>query len=124
MPLVTVPVAVMLALRFLKLLAVAGLFAGTLGAFMPASLEDRQRAGYAVAGPAFGATWFLGLMTSFAGGVSLFAPWILASAALSMFSINVVLWSIGKEGRRSTGAAALALSTLAGCVALMVWKPA
>ena len=119
----SVPVGVLLFLRFAKLLAVGALFAGTLGAFLPASLEDRQRAAYAVAGPAFGATWVLGFVTAFASGVSLLAPWIVGAVALSMLSIHLVLWTAGKEGRRSPRAGAVALLALAGCVALMVWKP-
>lgn len=116
-------IELLLVLRFLKLVAVAALAAGTLGAFVPTSLEDRQRAAYAIAGPGFGATWILGFLMAWGSGVSLFAAWIAGSVVLSLISINVVLWSAGKEGRRSATAAALAIATLLASLALMVWKP-
>ena len=59
----------------------------------------------------------------FGNGVSLLAPWIVGAAAASILSINVVLWAVGKDGRRGPRGAALALALLALCVALMVWKP-
>lgn len=112
-----------MALRFAKLIGVALLAAGTLGAFVPRALEDRQRFAYPVAGGGFGLTWLAGVFMAFGGGVSLFAAWIVGAVVTSLVSINVVLWSVGREGRRSLGAASLALALLVASLALMVWKP-
>lgn len=117
------PLDAMLALRFVKLVGVAMLATGTVGAFVPRALEDRQRFAYPIAGAGFGITWLLGVFLAFGGGVSLFAAWIVGSAAMSLVSINVVLWSVGKEGRRSPRAAAIAIALLVASLALMVWKP-
>lgn len=117
------PVELLLALRFVKLLGVIALAAGTLGAFIPRALEDRQRFAYTVAGPGFGVVWIAGWAMAFGGGVSLLAAWIVAAATASLLSINVVLWAVGKDGRRSARAGAIACALLALCVALMVWKP-
>lgn len=114
---------VLLILRFVKLIGVALLATGTIGAFVPRALEDRRRFGYAIAGAGFGLTWSAGIATAFGAGVSLFASWIVGAALASLVSINVVLWAIGKEGRRSPSAGALAAALLALALALMVWKP-
>jgi hypothetical protein len=117
------PIELMLVLRFVKLAAVLALAAGTLGAFVPVSLEDRQRFAYSIAGPGFGVTWVLGFVMAYGAGVSLLATWILGAGACSMISINVVLWAVGKEGRRSARAGAIASALLLVALALMVWKP-
>ncbi|AKF06316.1 hypothetical protein [Sandaracinus amylolyticus] len=117
------PIELLLVLRFVKLIAVAALAAGTVGAFVPLALEDRQRFAYAVAGPGFGAVWIAGWAMAFGGGVSLVAPWIVGAATASLLSINVVLWAVGKDGRRSARAGMTACGLLAVCLALMVWKP-
>lgn len=117
------PVELLLVLRFLKLLGVLALAAGTIGAFLPRALEDRQRFAYLVAGPAFGVVWIAGWAMAFGGGVSLLAAWIVGAATASLLSINVVLWGVGREGRRSAGAATLACVLLAVSLAFMVWKP-
>ena len=119
----TLPLDTLLALRFFKLAAAMILCAGTIGAFLPRDLEDRRRAAYFVAGPGFGLSWALGLVLAWARGHSPLSPWILGALVLSLVSINVVLWSTGKDGRRSVGAAAVALTTLAATLALMVWQP-
>jgi hypothetical protein len=111
-------------LRFLKVLAVAALFAGTIGAFVPRDLADRRRFAYWVAGPAFGATWFAGLGLTQALSYDLLSAWIVAALVLSLFSLQVVLYAVGKEGRRGPIAAVLALAPLVATVALMVWRPA
>ena len=43
--------------------------------------------------------------------------------ALSLLSLQVVLYAVGKDGRRTVATAALALLALAATVALMVWRP-
>jgi len=110
-------------LRLAKLLAVAALAAGTIGAFLPRALEDRQRAAYALMGPAFGICWAAGFFMIWAQQRSLLSLWIIASAVTSLFSLNVVLWSVGKDGRRGPIAAALAIGSLAITITLMVLRP-
>lgn len=110
-------------LRLLKLLAVAAFAAGTVGAFLPRALEDRQRAAYLVAGPGFGVSWFAGFLMAWAQARSLLSIWLLGSVLLSLFGLNVVLWSVGKEGRRGPVAAALAIGSLALTMGLMVLRP-
>jgi peptidoglycan/LPS O-acetylase OafA/YrhL len=110
-------------LRLVKLLAVALLASGTVGAFLPRDLEDRQRAAYALAGPGFGLSWVCGFLMIWAQQRSLLSGWLLGAAVLSVFSLNVVLWSTGKDGRRGPIAAALAIGSLALTIALMVLRP-
>lgn len=116
-------VQALLVLRFAKLCGVALLATGTIGAFVPRALEERQRFAYAIAGAGLAITWIAGVVMAFGSGVSLLAAWIVGSAVASILSINVVLWSVGKDGRRSIGAAATAGALLAIAIALMVWKP-
>ncbi len=110
-------------LRFAKVLAVAALFAGTVGAFLPRDLGDRRLSAYALAGPGFGLAWACGFGLAASMEVPLLSTWILGTMVLSFFSLQVVLYAVGKEGRRSLTVALLALSPLVGAVALMVWKP-
>ncbi|MBX7194957.1 MAG: hypothetical protein K1X94_23085 [Sandaracinaceae bacterium] len=110
-------------LEIAKLLGVATLFAGTLGAFVPEPLSDRQRAAYWLAGPAFGATWIVGFVLAWARSISTLSWWIVASMALSIVSINVVLFATAKDGRRSGTTALLAIAPLVLCVILMVLRP-
>ncbi len=110
-------------LRFAKILAVATLFAGTVGALLPRDLRDRRVAAYALAGPGFGLTWACGFGLTASMEVPLLSTWILGAMVLSFFSLQVVLYAVGKEGRRSPVVAALALAPLVGAVALMIWKP-
>jgi hypothetical protein len=110
-------------LRFLKVLAVAACFAGALGALLPRDLRDRRISAYAVAGPGFGAAWACGFGLAGVTQASLMQWWVWASIALSLFSLQVVLFAVGKDGRRSPGVAALALAPLVVTVGLMVWRP-
>jgi hypothetical protein len=110
-------------LRLLKLLAVALLASGTIGAFLPRALEDRQRAAYFLLGPGFGLCWFCGFLMVWAQQRSLLSLWMLGSVLLSVFSLNVALWSVGKEGRRGPIAAALAIGSLALTIGLMTLRP-
>jgi hypothetical protein len=119
-----VPVYVYPLLRFLKVLAVAACFAGTVGAFLPRELADRRRFAYFIAGPGFGAAWACGFGLAGVTSASLLQWWVLASLALSFFSLQVVLFAVGKDGRRKPAVAALALASLVAVVALMVWRPA
>lgn len=110
-------------LRLVKLLAVAALSAGTVGAFLPRALEDRRRAAYALVGPGFGLSWFCGFLMTWAQERSLLSFWLIGGALVSIFSLNVVLWSVGKDGRRGPIAAALAIGSLALTIALMTLRP-
>jgi hypothetical protein len=110
-------------LRFLKVLSVAAVFAGTIGAFLPTSLRDRRVFGYGLAGPGFGAAWVCGFGLASVTRTSLLEWWVLSSFALSLFSLQVVLFAVGKDGRRRPGVAVLALLPLVATVALMVWRP-
>ena len=86
-------------------------------------LGDRRRFAYAVAGPGFGVTWACGFGLAAFEEISLTAAWILGAMALSMTSLQLVLYSVGKEGRRTPLVAGMALAPLVATVALMVWKP-
>lgn len=113
----------LIGLRLVKLLAVALLASGTVGAFLPRALEDRQRAAYFLAGPGFGLCWFCGFLMVWAQQRSLLSLWVLGSIVLSLFSLNVALWSVGKDGRRGPSAAALAIGSLAATIVLMTLRP-
>ncbi len=110
-------------LKFVKLLAVASLFAGTIGALLPRDLGDRRRFAYALAGPGFGVTWGCGFGLAGYEEIPILSTWILGSLALSLLSLQVVLYAVGTDGRRTAGTAVMALLPLVGTVALMVWKP-
>ena len=110
-------------LLFLKLLGVGALFAGSVGAILVRDLGDRRRFAYALAGPGFGVSWACGFGLTSLMSQSLLSTWAVGSMALSLLSINAVLWSVGKEGRRGAGAAAFVLVPLVATVALMVWRP-
>lgn len=110
-------------LEIAKLLAVAGYFAGTVGAFLPERLEDRQRAAYWLAGPCFGLTWALGFVLVWARQQSALSLWVVGAMVLSLFSVNVVLFATAKDGRRSGTTASLAIVPLVLCVVLMVLRP-
>lgn len=112
-----------LLLKFLKILAAAMLFTGTTGAVLARDLEDRRRFAYWLAGPGMGLSWLLGFVLGWSMQLSLFAFWVVAAIFLSLFSLQVVLFSVGREGRRGPLVAALALLPLVACVALMLWKP-
>jgi hypothetical protein len=112
-----------LLLRFLKVLAVAGVFTGSVGAFLPRDLRDRQRFGYLVAGPSYAVAWLCGFGLVGAEQLPFLQTWILGGLALSFFSLQAVLFAVGKEGRRGTGVAVAIVAPLVATVALMVWKP-
>ena len=112
-----------LLLRAAKVLAVALLFAGSIGAVFARDLEERRRFAYHLAGPGFGAAWMLGFALALNQSASFLSTWVLGGLVLSLFSIQVVLYSVGREGRRGVGTAALVLLPLAGTVTLMIFKP-
>ena len=116
-----------LALRALKLLAVAAFAAGSLGATFPMAmpLATRRRLAATLAGPGFGLTWLLGFVLAGLTARSLLSGWILGSLALSLVGLQAVLYAVGKEGRAGPGRAGaflVAALTFVGCVLLMVTK--
>lgn len=116
-------IGALLFLRFVKLLAVLALAAGTAGAFVPRALEDRRRFAYLLAAPGLAVTWGAGLAMASGSGVSPIAPWIAGAAIASTVGINVVLWAVGREGRRSWAAGGISIASIVVAMALMVWKP-
>ena len=111
------------ALRFVKVLAVAMLFTGSVGAVLARDLADRRRFAFTLAGPGLGLAWAVGFGLASVTQVSLLSWWILGAFALSLFSLQVVLYAVGKEGRRTVTVAALVVLPLVATVALMVWRP-
>ncbi len=109
-------------LKILKMLGVAALFSGTIGALLPRSLDDRRRAAYLLAGPGFGITWIGGFGIAIVQQLPLVSWWSVTAIVLSLFSIQVVLFSVGVEGRRNGLVAALAITPLVGCVVAMVLR--
>lgn len=110
-------------LRIVKFVAIVGLGAGSVGAFVPRALDDRRHAAYFVAGPSFGVTWIAGFLLAFHTGASFLSTWILGSLVLSLFSLQVVLFAVGREGRRTKVTAALAILPLVATIVLMVTRP-
>jgi hypothetical protein len=111
------------ALRLLKILAVASLFAGTIGAFLPRELEDRRRAALWLAAPGLLTAYGAGFALASVASHSLLSSWILASLVLSLFSLQVVLFAVAKEGRRTSVIFGLAIVPLLVTAALMVFRP-
>jgi hypothetical protein len=110
-------------LRFFKVLAVALLFTGSIGAIAASDIADRRRFAYAMAGPGFGLAWALGFGLAWLTSVSLLSWWILGALALSFVSLQGVLFVAGKDGRRGPVAGAVILVPLVATVALMIWRP-
>jgi hypothetical protein len=111
------------ALLICKLLGVVTLFAGTIGSVVARDLADRRRFAYVLAGPGFGVSWACGFGLAALEERSLLSTFILLAMVLSLTSLQVVLYSVGKEGRRSAVVALLAIAPLAVTVGLMVVKP-
>jgi hypothetical protein len=110
-------------LRFVKVLAVGALFAGSIGAILARDLADRRRFAFWLAAPGFAVAWICGFLLVAVTDRALLVPWTIGGVALSIVSLNGVLYAVGKEGRRTLGAAALILVPLVATVALMVWRP-
>ena len=113
----------LLVLRLVKLLAVGAAFAGTVGAFLPEDLVARRRAVFWLGAPGIGAAWAFGFFIAAEQGVSLLQGYLIGAMVLSFFTLQVLLWTVAKEGRRTGIAAALALVPLCATVALMVFRP-
>jgi hypothetical protein len=118
-----VSVAVLLALRFVKLAAVLALAAGTTGAFLPRALEDRKRAAYYLAAPGLAVAWGTGLAMALGTHTSPVEAWIAGAVVASTIGVNAVMWAVAKDGRRGWAAAIVSAASLTIAVALMVWRP-
>jgi hypothetical protein len=110
-------------LRVLKVLAVASLFSGTLGAVLPRHFGDRQFFAYALAGPGFGLAWICGFALAALEEIPVVSTWVIGAMILSLASLQVVLYAVGKDGRRSPVVTVLAILPLVLTVVLMVYRP-
>ncbi len=110
-------------LRFVKVLAVAGVFTGSIGAFVPRDLADRRLFAYAIAGPCYGLAWLCGFGLVALEELPFLQSWILGGLALSFFSLQAVLFAVGKDGRRGPGVAIAIVFPLVATVGLMIWRP-
>jgi hypothetical protein len=111
-------------LRLLKILSVAALFSGTIGAVVARDMRDRRIFAYALAGPGFGLSWVCGFGLASLEELPTFSTWVVTAMVCSLFSLQVVLYAVGKEGRRTPWVAILALAPLVATVAVMVYRPA
>lgn len=116
----------MLWLRLVKLVGVLLLVAGSLATVLPLEMPQRtrRRFAFAVAAPGLLLTWVFGFLLAYVMGHRLFSVWIVSSMALSLLSLQGVLYAAGKEGRAGPKVAAFTLGTLLAIAALMIWKPA
>ena len=116
----------MLWLRLLKFIGVGLLFAGTVSVVLPFDMPQatRRKLAFSLVAPGFFATWGAGLALAGLAGHSLMSTWILASFALSILSIQGVIYAAAREGRAGVGASIVALLPLVATLALMVWRPA
>ncbi len=110
------------ALRGLKLLSVCLLFAGTVGTFATPTLTSAERFAYRMAGPGFALVYLAGFGLAYLTGVSPLSIWVVASIVLSIVSLQVVLFAVGREGRRGPVTAAIAILPLCACVFLMTFR--
>lgn len=115
----------MLWLRLFKFIGVGLLFAGTLSVVLPFEMPQptRRKLAYSLVAPGFFVTWGAGLLLAGLAGHSFLSTWILASLALSILSIQGVIYAAAREGRAGLAASLIALVPLVGTLALMVWRP-
>ncbi len=115
----------MLWLRFLKLVGVLALAAGTVGAVFPGDvpLKVRRRFAFLLVGPGLLLSWGLGFALAVRLRLPLLSTWVVGSLGLSLLSLQAVLYCAGREGRAGWAPGLLAVLTLLGTVALMVWRP-
>lgn len=113
----------LLAFRLLKHVGSALFVAGVLGALLPERLVDRQRATYWVATPGLLLSWTAGYGLVRETGVSLGATWISVSMLLSLGVLQLAVWSVERDGRRSVWSGVLAAAGILAILALMVWRP-
>jgi len=110
-------------LRLLKLVAVALYATGTLGGVAARELPERRRLALLFAGPGMLASWLLGFVVAGIEGVSYLSSFILWALLASFVSLNALLYSVGREGRRGPVSIGLALGGFFATLALMVLRP-
>lgn len=113
----------LLAYRFLKVLAVAAAVGGTFGVMTASDQADARRIGLRVALPGLCAAWVLGFLLAYETSVSFLSTWVLCAMATSFFALHGILFAIGRAERRRAGSS-VAVVLLVATVALMVWRPA
>lgn len=116
----------MLWLRLVKFIGIGLLFAGTVSVVLPFEmpLATRRKLAFSLVAPGFFVTWGAGLALAGLAGHSLLSSWILGSFALSILSVQGVIYAAAREGRAGIGASLVALLPLLGTLVLMVWRPA
>jgi hypothetical protein len=110
-------------LRLLKLLAVVAYATGTLGGVVARELPERRRLALMLAGPGMVASWLLGFVVAGVEGISYLSSFILWALFASFVSLNALLYSVGREGRRGPISLSLTLLGFFATLALMVFKP-
>lgn len=112
--------------KFCKLVSVVSLFAGAVGAVMARENEERRRFVLWLGAPGVLLCWTFGFLLAEQTSSPLLSGWVLASIALSLLSLQAMLFLAARasQGER-TGAinAALVIVPLFVTLALMVWKP-
>ncbi len=111
-----------LGLRLAKWFGVGLLSAGTLGAFLPERLYERQLAAYLFATTGFVFTWTAGFGMARHTEVSMGAWWIAVSMLGSLAHLQVLVWAVEREGRRTVPVALLAAAALTLSMATMVLR--
>ncbi|MGB0678998.1 MAG: hypothetical protein ACPGUV_04995 [Polyangiales bacterium] len=112
----------LLTLRLAKWLAVLLFVSGAVGGVFCRDFAERRRFIYCLAGPGLGLSWLVGFALLFALGRSPLQGWVLGALALSLLSLQGLLFIAGKPCRRSLVSSLVVLLPLVGTVALMVWR--
>lgn len=113
----------LVALRVLKLLAVAAFVGGSAGAILCQNEQDRRRLSLGLAAPGFGLTWVAGFLLVAETSVSLLEGWVLGAMVASVLSLQATLFRSSRAGRQGPVSAVLVLAPLVVAIGLMVWRP-
>lgn len=117
------PLLVLKLVRLAKLLAAFAFVAGSLGAVVPGDIERQRLMAYRVAGPGFGLTWCFGILLTFLTGTSLLSTFVIAGFGLSFVTLHAVLYSAGREERRSRWPLVTVVASVTLTITLMVFRP-
>ena len=113
----------MVALRVLKLLAVAAFVGGSAAAILCRDEHDRRRLSLGLVAPGFGLAWIAGFLLASEAAVSLLEGWVLGAMVASVLSLQATLFRSSRPGRQGPVSAALVLVPLIVALGLMVWRP-
>lgn len=113
----------LLLFRFFKTVALLMLAAATTGAFVPESIETRQRMVYGVGTAGLALTWISGFGLLRHAGLSIGTPWIAGATLLSVGWFAIVVVAVERPPRRGPAWAAAAILVLLAALALMVVRP-